>query len=563
MAAQPSTRSWRRWLWRIAFGAVTIAVLAAGAAVLTFALGRPKLSVSSDGSFLHVHLTGFETHLTSIRATSGGDAVPLVDDSGNLTPAAHLSQGATVTVSVTARPPAWLRWLLGSDVSAVSTEHAPAAAPVGTTTLGPAPGKVPVRFNRRVSVVDYSSDGGPQHVVHVVPPSRVVDLTVPTGSAVGTVEVAAAPLPWERVGSHPSKLMWFIAPPGSAPPVLVSPSPGTTSAASNQKITFVFAQPVAQVLGASRPSISPRTPGSWTEPEANELVFTPTGFGFGPGASVSVRFDRPLSMLSTSVAGAVTTAATTSDLYHFSVQPGSVLRLEQILAQLGYLPLNFVPAASVTPPTTLAGEVASMSQPLPGTFEWRWPSTPASLQAQWSVGSPNVMLQGALMAFIAEQEGANYNGYQVDAETVAQLASPSTWDELLQAAVSNATDPNPYAYVYVTKTLPETLTLWENGSVVLTSPANTGIPQDPTADGTYPIYLRFTQNYMSGTNPDGSTYHDLVYWINYFNGSDAVHGFPRAAYGFPQSLGCVELPIPTAAQAFKYLTIGDLVTVTG
>jgi hypothetical protein len=37
-----------------------------------------------------------------------------------------------------------------------------------------------------------------------------------------------------------------------------------------------------------------------------------------------------------------------------------------------------------------------------------------------------------------------------------------------------------------------------------------------------------------------------VYWINYFNGGDAVHGFVRASYGFPQSLGCVELPIPTA-----------------
>jgi lipoprotein-anchoring transpeptidase ErfK/SrfK len=115
--------------------------------------------------------------------------------------------------------------------------------------------------------------------------------------------------------------------------------------------------------------------------------------------------------------------------------------------------------------------------------------------------------------------------------------------------------------VYVSENLPETLNLWEGGRTVLTSPTNTGIPGEPTALGTYPIYVRYTVNTMSGTNPDGSTYDDIVYWINYFNGGDAVHGFPRASYGSPQSLGCVELPIPTAQIAFGHLAVGDLVTV--
>jgi lipoprotein-anchoring transpeptidase ErfK/SrfK len=149
----------------------------------------------------------------------------------------------------------------------------------------------------------------------------------------------------------------------------------------------------------------------------------------------------------------------------------------------------------------------------------------------------------------------------LDDETVAQMATPDTWNALLQAALSNQVDPNPYSYVYVTEHLPETLTLWENGSVVLTSRVNTGISQRPTATGTFPIYVRYTVNYMSGTNPDGSTYHDLVHWINYFNGGDAVHGFVRGSYGYPQSLGCVELPVSTAQVAFNDLAIGDLVTV--
>ena len=39
---------------------------------------------------------------------------------------------------------------------------------------------------------------------------------------------------------------------------------------------------------------------------------------------------------------------------------------------------------------------------------------------------------------------------------------------------------------------------------------------------------------MSGTNPDGSHYHDPgIRWISYFNGGDAIHAFPRASFGTP------------------------------
>jgi hypothetical protein len=42
----------------------------------------------------------------------------------------------------------------------------------------------------------------------------------------------------------------------------------------------------------------------------------------------------------------------------------------------------------------------------------------------------------------------------------------------------------------------------------------------------------------------------------------AVDYFPRCSYGWPQSLGCVELPLAAAAQAWPYLTYGSLVTVS-
>ena len=67
---------------------------------------------------------------------------------------------------------------------------------------------------------------------------------------------------------------------------------------------------------------------------------------------------------------------------------------------------------------------------------------------------------------------------------------------------------------------------------------------------------------MSGTNPDGSHYHDPgIRYISYFNGGDAIHAFNRASFGTPQSLGCVELPLASAARVWPFTPIGTLVTV--
>jgi hypothetical protein len=114
----------------------------------------------------------------------------------------------------------------------------------------------------------------------------------------------------------------------------------------------------------------------------------------------------------------------------------------------------------------------------------------------------------------------------------------------------------------VSETLPETLTLWHNGRIILQTPINTGIPGRATNLGTYPVYLHLSSTTMSGVDPDGTRYSDPdVPWVNYFNGGDAVHGFIRPSYGQPQSLGCVEAPIPTAARIFPYVQVGTLVTI--
>jgi hypothetical protein len=553
---EPPPESHRRWVWRLAIGAGASVVVVGVAVLVASIVGRPGVSViSSKRALVQVRVTGAGSELVGVRATSGGRSVVLVRTAVGWVPADHMAQGEIVRVTASVRPPSWLRWLLGSGASAARTVRTPVSAPATKIVVASGPGQVPLRFDTPVSVVDYRTAGASMRVVDLPQPTTVVHLSVPSGLAAGSVQVKAAPQPWERVAARLSTITWFAAPTGSQPLALVEPAPGSTAAATDGPITLTFAHPVAKVLGETRPTLTPAVPGVWSEPGPDTLVFTPSGFGFGPGTAVTVGFDRPMSVVG--AGAAAKSAASTS--YQFTVAPGSLLRLEQILAQLHYLPLNFTPAAGVRAPTTLAAEVATLSHPLAGRFSWRWPSTPAPLQAQWETGSPTVMIKGALMAF--DSNAAHYDGYQLDDETVAQLADAPTWNALLHAAAANQVDPAPYSYVYVTETIPETFTLWENGSTVLTSPANTGIGEDPTATGTYPVYVRYTQNYMTGTNPDGTTYDDLVYWINYFNGGDAVHGFVRGSYGFPQSLGCVELPVPTAATAFSDLAVGDLVTV--
>jgi hypothetical protein len=544
------------WRARAGIGAAAVLVLLGiGAAVLALA-GRPSVSVSSGEALVQVHLGGAGTAVTSIRATSAGQPITLTARQASFEPVSALPAGLSVRVQVTAGPPSWLRWLLGSASTSV-TVRTPSAAPSADVTIAARPGLVTLGFSRPVSVIDYRAAGRPDRIIRLSRPSATADVAVPPGQSGGTLQVAAAAWPWERPAVVLTTVDWLEAPRDGVPVAAADPAPGSTDARLDSPITLTFDEPVARAIGASRPRLSPAAPGRWSEPNADTLQFTPGGLGFGPGTAVTVSFDHPVSVVGSTTTGTMLVAASKS--YHFSATQASVLRLQQILAQLHYLPLTFTPAPGVRAPTTFAGEAATLGTPLRGSFAWRWHSVPATLRAEWQAGAPTELVKGALMAFEASTD-SSYDGYIADDETVNQLADDS-WRALLSAAAANRADPEPYAYVHVSETLPETLSVWENGKTVLRTPANTGIPVDPTALGTYPVYVRYTVNTMSGTNPDGSHYDDIVYWINYFNGGDAVHGFVRASYGFPQSLGCVELPLPTAHVVFNHLAIGDLVTV--
>jgi hypothetical protein len=163
----------------------------------------------------------------------------------------------------------------------------------------------------------------------------------------------------------------------------------------------------------------------------------------------------------------------------------------------------------------------------------------------------NVILRGALMNFQV-----------VHNLPTSGIIDTPTWNALVSAVDTHQMDPGSYNYVAVSEHYPETVTLYLNGVTSFQTLANTGIPQSQTVIGTYPVYLRYTTQTMSGTNPNGSHYSDPgIPWVSYFYGGDALHGFIRASYGFPQSLGCVEMPFASAATVWPHTPIGTLVTV--
>jgi hypothetical protein len=312
------------------------------------------------------------------------------------------------------------------------------------------------------------------------------------------------------------------------------------TAPGDATIELRFSTPLAPITRRSEPRLDPSTAGAWSQPNPTTLVFTPSG-GYLPGTSVRVTVPK-------SLAGADGAALRKAVTVSFQVENGSVVRLTQLLAELRYLPVHLTSIKHQPRPEDTAGQLRAIFQPPAGRLEigTEWPS---QLHELWT-SDQSTVLRGAIMAFESQ------HGLAMDGDVTTAL-----WGALLSARAHRQFNPGGYSYAVASESSPESLTLYHNGRMVLRTPANTGIPGQGTAAGTFPVYERLRSQTMQGTNPDGSHYADFVQFVAYFNGGDAVHYMPRAYYGSPQSLGCVELPYAAAEQAWGYLTYGTLVTV--
>ncbi len=329
----------------------------------------------------------------------------------------------------------------------------------------------------------------------------------------------------------------------------ITPGNGADGVATNAVLTVDYSLPPSET--SPTPTISPAVPGSWTRSGA-VMSFVPAG-GWVPYTVEHVTV--PAGVTATVDGQTVTSTQAVSS--GFTVQAGSETRLEQLLAQLRYLPFTFVPSTPLSGRVTSAGEgpaatTAVSTSPVAGALEWTWASVPPTLKSLWTPGQYNVMVKGAVMAFESDHD------MKMDGS-----AGAAVWSALLTAAANGQNDANPYFYLVASKSLPEKVTVYRNGQPVYSTLANTGVSGADTEAGTFPVYERFRSTTMSGTNPDGSKYNDPdIPWVAYFNGGDAVHGFVRGSYGYPQSNGCVEIPVSNAATVWGMDPYGTLVTVT-
>src|SRR6516162_9288451 len=339
------------------------------------------------------------------------------------------------------------------------------------------------------------------------------------------------------VATHVNKQA--AATPSKPPPALAvaSVTPTGTNVVAGSTISVHLSTALAP--NSPLPTLSPPVTGSWAVLSPSLLEYQATG-PLVPGATETVTVPGGAGGIIGSQGQHLAQTVTSQ----FTVAPGSMLRLQQLLAELGYLPLTFTPTAPVTSPSQEVDDQA-------GTFAWRWANQPSQLTTLWTPGVNNVITQGAVMNF------ENQNGLKTDGDV-----GPQVWTDLLNDVQSGKGDANAWNWVLVSQSLPESATVYSNGAPVYSTPVNTGVAGAPTDNGTWPVFDRYTVTTMSGTNPDGSHYSDPgIPWVSYFHGGDALHGFVRPGYGYPQSDGCVEMPIPNAHAVFPLTPLGTLVTV--
>ena len=519
---------------------VALIVVVAVAALAIAALTLSGVTLASDSSALaRVSVGPLGGSVERIEAFApDGRRVPLSVHDGRMTPLEKLRPGERVSVHVRVRRPGWIGWALGEEKDEQLTVQAPVAR-VREQWMTVAPGEpVRISFSEPVSAVAYGAGG---KLAHRRRAGGARSVSLGRRPATGATRIAAAARPWERVGK-PTQVSWF--PPSHKAVMATIPAAGSSIEPATP-LYLTFSKTVAEALGGARPRVVPATEGHWHEVNSHTLVFKPSGYGAPLGSQLHVLLPRKVAV--TAAGGGGLQSATQVG---WVVPAGSPLRLQQLLAQEGYLPVVWHTAGTHVAHTAGAEAQAAVEPPA-GAFSWRYANTPHQLQALWEVGRENVLTKGAIMRF------ENNNGLEVDG-----LAGPTVWRKLMSDAIAGKRLHEGYSYVYVHREVPETMTLWSAGRTVETSPANTGIGGAETELGTFPVFEHIPEGTMSGTNPDGSHYEDPgIKWISYFNGGDALHNFDRASFGTPQSLGCVELPLAASAEIWKYTPIGTVVTV--
>jgi L,D-transpeptidase catalytic domain len=515
------------------------------AAIITLGVLAVSSSAKLGGSnygLLTLHTPFGGAKVVRLEAYVGtgheGQAVPVRVQNDEVVPAGLVRSGEKITIVAVIQRPGWLSWLTGKTEQLHTTVVTPSTrllTPYLTVADHLQMGAVaPIRFSKTISYYRVNGVGETGTL-----PGR--DVEVPVQGEAGTDEVQFAARTWER----PSRaaVAWFPA--GAHASVVATPAPGTKISPATP-ITLTFSKPVSKVLKGHLPPLNIAGAGAWRTINSRSIQFIPSGYGYGLAASVQVALPAGINVIGGAAHG-----------LSYTVPGGSTLRLQQMLALLGYLPVKFTYTGS-SPDTNPTSEEAAAVQVPAGKFSWRYPNTPAAVKALWKPGVYGELTTGALMAF----ENNEDQTIAADDMAIDGLDGPAVWKALIAAVLSHHKYTFGYTFVSVSENIPEMEHTWHNGKIVVSGLVNTGIAAAPTQTGTFAVFEHVPSTTMSGLNPNGTKYSDPgILWVSYFNGGDALHEFIRGSYGFPQSLGCVEQPDAEAAKVYPYTPIGTIVQV--
>ena len=104
----------------------------------------------------------------------------------------------------------------------------------------------------------------------------------------------------------------------------------------------------------------------------------------------------------------------------------------------------------------------------------------------------------------------------------------------------------------------QVLTAYEGDTPVRSTPVSTGLPDTPTPEGQFRIWIKLRTDDMAGAD----YYIEDVPYVMYFYEGYGLHGVTwHGNFGHPMSHGCVNLPTPEAEWLFNWAEVGTLVNI--
>jgi hypothetical protein len=157
--------------------------------------------------------------------------------------------------------------------------------------------------------------------------------------------------------------------------VSVSPANGATKVNGGGQIKVAFSEALS--ASSAMPTLRPAIKGTWRR-SGDAAVFVPSR-GFAPRTKVTVTIPAGSEGVQSAGGGLLATGVTVK----FRTGTFSRVRMEQLLAQLGYLPLTWAPttgqAASLSDPNA---QLSAAYDPPDGSYTWQ-SGYPIQLKRLW------------------------------------------------------------------------------------------------------------------------------------------------------------------------------------